>query len=99
KNLSAAGAIATGPRGNCAAGRSAQKGAGVMVVQEFGQLLAQALVALAFVAEDDGSLEQIVLQPLGPLAPQVRGRGAQHPKEAIGVLAVAADTIRCVVHG
>jgi hypothetical protein len=39
----------------------------VVVVQELGQLLAQALVALALMAEDDRTLEQCLLQLRGQL--------------------------------
>src|ERR1700730_6429647 len=48
---------------------SAYRRSRVGVVQEFCQLLAQALVALAFVAEHDRALEQSVLQLVRQLAP------------------------------
>jgi len=44
-----------------------------MIVEEFGQLLAQILVALAFVAENDGPFEQGLLKLLRQVAPKVRG--------------------------
>ena len=51
--------------------RSTRQGASVLVVQELGQLLAQALVALSLVAPDDGALEQGVLQLLRQVAPEI----------------------------
>jgi hypothetical protein len=57
------------------------------------------IVALALVAEDDRPLEQCVLQFLRPVAPQVGG-GAENHEVTIGVLvSVAAEVIRCIVHG
>ena len=55
-----------------------------MVVQKFCQLLAQAFVALALMAEHDGALEQHVLQILRQLAPQIGGGRAENQKIAGG---------------
>jgi hypothetical protein len=49
----------------------------VVVVQEFSQLLAQAFVALALVAENDGAFEQRMLQLLGQVAPEIGSRCAK----------------------
>jgi len=68
-----------------------------MIVEEFGQLLAQAFIALAFVAENDGPFEQGLLQLLRQITPQVRGGCAEDEKVAIRVL-VPGDLIRCSTH-
>jgi hypothetical protein len=52
--------------------------AGMMIVQEFGQLLAQAFVLLALMPEHHGTLEQNVLEILRQLAPEIGGGGAKH---------------------
>jgi hypothetical protein len=64
----------------------------MMIVQKFCQLLSQALVAFAFVAEDDGALEQQVLKLLRQIAPEI-GRGrAKNEKMADGD--IVRDMIR-----
>jgi len=50
----------------------------MMIVQEFGQLLAQALVLLALMAEHDGALKQRILQIVRQLAPKIRGSRAEY---------------------
>jgi hypothetical protein len=65
---------------------SALGGAGVMIVQEFGQLLAQALIALGLVAENDGPFEQGMLQFGRQAAPKVRGRRSEGEKETRGIV-------------
>jgi hypothetical protein len=56
-----------------------------MIVQELGQLLAQALVALALMAEQNGAFEQCLLQLLRQVTPQLRGRGAEREKITGGI--------------
>jgi hypothetical protein len=57
------------------------------VVQEAGQLLAQALVALALVPDHDGVLEQFFLDLGWKLAPQMHGgRADQRCETAVGLL-------------
>src|ERR1051326_7657865 len=56
-----------------------------MIVQEFGQLLAQALVALGLMAEQHGAFEQDLLQLVRQMAPHVRGRRTEREKIARGV--------------
>jgi len=68
-----------------------------MIVEEFGQLLAQAFIALAFVAESDGPFEQGLLQLLWQSAPKVRGGRAEHKKVTVGVV-VPSDVIRRSTH-
>jgi hypothetical protein len=57
----------------------------VMIVQEFGQLLAQTFVAFALMAEQDSTLEQGLLQLLRQIAPQARDRCAEGEKIARGI--------------
>jgi hypothetical protein len=78
---------------------SPRQRAGVVIVKEFSQLLAQTFVALALVPKNDGAFEQGVLQLLGQLAPEI-GRGrAEDQKESVGGLVSAtAAWVRCVVH-
>jgi len=52
--------------------------AGMMVVQEFGQLFAQAFVLLALMPEHYGALEQNVLEIRRQAAPQIGSGGAKH---------------------
>jgi hypothetical protein len=68
-----------------------------MIVEEFGQLLAQAFVLLAFVAEHDGPFEQGLLKFLRQIAPKVRGRRAKDETVTLGV-PVRRDVIRCSAH-
>jgi hypothetical protein len=68
-----------------------------MIVQELGQLLAQAFIALAFVAQNDGAFEQGLLKLLRQIAPKVRGRSAEDEKVTLGVL-VFPDVIRRCIH-
>jgi hypothetical protein len=68
-----------------------------MVVQEFGQLLAQAFVALGFVAQHDGPLEQGVLQLVRQAAPQLRHGGTEDQEVSVGVC-VASYRMCLTVH-
>src|SRR5580700_6726871 len=68
----------------------------MMVVQKFCQLLAQALVAFALMAEHYGALEQNMLQLRRQLAPQLCGGGAENHEIARGN--VVADLIRMLAH-
>ena len=72
-------------------------GPGVMIVEEFGQLLAQAFIPLAFVAEHDGLFEQGLLKLLRQIAPKVRGRRAKDEEVTLGV-PVPRDVIRRSAH-
>jgi hypothetical protein len=56
-----------------------------MIVEEFGQLLAQAFIPLAFVAEHNGPFEQGLLKLLRQIAPKVRGRRAKDEEVPLGV--------------
>jgi len=69
----------------------------VMIVEEFGQLLAQAFIPLAFVAEHDGPFEQGLLKLLRQIAPKVRDRRAKDEEVTLGV-AVPRDIIRRSIH-
>ena len=68
-----------------------------MIVEEFGELLTQAFIALAFVAENDGPFEQGLLELLRQIAPKVRGRRAKDEEVTLGV-AVPRDIIRRSIH-
>ncbi len=57
----------------------------VMIVEEFGQLLAQAFIPLGLVAENDGPFEQGLLKLLRQIAPKLRGRRAEDEKVTLGV--------------
>jgi hypothetical protein len=79
--------------------RSTCHRAGVVIVKEFSQLLAQTFVALALVPKNDGTFEQGVLQILGQVAPEVGRGGAEDQKVSVGGLVSAtADRVRCIVH-
>jgi hypothetical protein len=65
----------------------------VMIVQEFGQLLAQAFILLAFMAEHHRALEQRVLQLLRQMAPEIGGRCSEHTEVTGGVF-VFVDVLR-----
>jgi len=52
----------------------------MMIVEELGQLLAEAFVALAFVPEDHGPFEQGMLKRLRQFAPEVGSRRAKDEK-------------------
>jgi len=69
----------------------------MMVVQELGQLLAQAFVALGLVAEHDRPLEQSLLQRVRQITPQRRGRGTEYKKITAGIV-VSADRIGSTAH-
>jgi hypothetical protein len=69
-------------------------GAGMMIVQEFGQLLAQALVLLALMPEQYGALEQDMLEILRQVAPEIGGGGAKHKQIAGGN--VVDDLVRLI---
>jgi len=60
-------------------------------------LLAQAFIALTFVAENDGPFEQGLLKLLRQIAPKVRRGRAEDEKVTVGVL-VPSDVIRCSTH-
>jgi len=59
-------------------------GPGMMIVEEFCQLLPQALVAFGFVPENNRAFEQGFLQPLGQVAPKVERGGAENEEIALG---------------
>jgi hypothetical protein len=65
-------------------------GARVMIVQEFGQLLAQAFVALASMTEQDCPFEQRLLLLLRQLAPQIGSGRPKRKKKTAAVLVNAA---------
>ena len=67
-----------------------------MVVEKFRQLLAQALVLLALVTVQHGTLELLLLQFLRQFAPQICGGGAEHEKIAPGN--VVDDLVRMFAH-
>jgi hypothetical protein len=70
----------------------------VMIVHESRQLLAQAFVLFALMTEQDGALEQPVLQTLRQFAPQICGGCAKDQKIAGGN--VVDDLIRVMLrHG
>src|SRR5262245_55543452 len=66
----------------------------VVIVQERGQLLAQALVALGLVAEPNGELEQLLLPFLRTLAPQIDCRFAQDLREAFRIVVFGHRALR-----
>jgi hypothetical protein len=66
-----------------------------MIVHEFRQLLAQALVLFALMTKQDGALEQTVLQFLRQFAPKIRGGCAKNQKIAGGD--VVDDLIRVML--
>ncbi len=68
-----------------------------MIVEEFSELLAQAFIALALVAENDSPFEQGLLKLLRQIAPKVRGCGAEDKKVTLGFV-VARDVIRRSTH-
>ena len=57
----------------------------MMIVQKFCQLLAQAFVAFAFVAEHNRPFEQRVLQIMRKLAPEIGGRRSEDKKITCGI--------------
>jgi len=65
-----------------------------MAVEEFGQLLAQAFVALTLVAEKDGSFEQRLLQFLEQMTPKIRGSRAENDEIAVR-FQIVRRAIRC----
>jgi hypothetical protein len=58
----------------------------MMIVQEFRQLLPQAFVTLAAMAEHDGALEQCVLEILRQFAPEIGGRRPENLKITVGAI-------------
>ena len=70
----------------------------MMIVKKFGQLLAQAFVALGLVAENDGAFEQRMLKFLRQIAPEIRGSGSQDEKITRGGV-VPLRLIPCSIHG
>ena len=60
--------------------------ADVMVVEKFGQLLAQAFILLALMAEYDGALEQTMLQIWRQPAPKIGGSRAEHEQITRGYI-------------
>jgi hypothetical protein len=78
---------------------STRQRAGVVIVKEFSQLLAQTFVALALVPKNNGAFEQGVLQLLGQVAPEVgRGRAEDQKVSVGGFVLATTDGIRCIVH-
>jgi hypothetical protein len=66
-------------------------------MQELGQLLAQTLVALALVTDDDRTLEQHVLELLRQGAPKTSGGSAKDEKVTIGRF-LPGNMIRWSIH-
>src|SRR5262249_11935435 len=66
----------------------------VVIVKERGQLLAQTLVALGFVAEPHGALAQLLLPFLRKLAPQIDRGFAQDPREALRTVVLGHGALR-----
>ncbi|HXX03129.1 MAG TPA: hypothetical protein VEJ37_02265 [Xanthobacteraceae bacterium] len=60
----------------------------MVIVEEFGQLLAQAFVALAPVAKYDGALEQGLLKFLRQMTPKFRGGRAEDEKVTVRLVVV-----------
>jgi hypothetical protein len=69
----------------------------MVIVEKFRQWLAQTFVALALIAEDDGTFEQAQLKFLRHIAPKV---GRRCPKdEKITLLSVVASgAMKCLIH-
>ena len=84
--------------GRSAAGRISAEGWGRGGRAGLGQLLAQVLLTLGLVAEDDRAPEQGAWQLLAA-SRQVGGRGAQHKGNGRDFRFRRADLIRCVVDG
>ncbi len=57
-----------------------------MVVEKFCQLLAQAFILLALMAEYDGALEQNMLQIWRQPAPKISGSRAEHEQITRGYI-------------
>ncbi|HMK70304.1 MAG TPA: hypothetical protein VK442_04955 [Xanthobacteraceae bacterium] len=76
---------------------SSAMGARVVIVEEFGQLLAQAFIPLALMAEHDGPFEQGLLKLLRQIAPKVRDRRAKDEEVTLGV-SVPRDVVRRSAH-
>jgi hypothetical protein len=70
--------------------RSWRVGARVMIVKEFGQLLAQAFIALPSMTEQDCPFEQRLLLLLRQPAPQIGGGRPKREKKTAAVLVHAA---------
>jgi hypothetical protein len=66
----------------------------MVVVQEFRQLLPQAFVAFAFVAENDCPFKEGFLQFLREVAPEIERRGAKNQKVAV----IVRRHVRCCAH-
>lgn len=63
----------------------------MVIVQEFGQLLAQAFIALALMAKHDCAFEEQLLKFLRQMAPEIGGGRPKHQKVAVRqVVACAA---------
>src|SRR5690348_1651988 len=69
-------------------------GACVMIMQVLGELLAQALVALAAVTGDDGVLEQSLLHVARQLCPEMHDGAAE--RQRVPVVATAIGVFRHV---
>ena len=70
----------------------------MVVVKKLGQLLAQALVALALVTEDDRPFEQRVLNLLRQVSPEFGG-GRSKNEEVTGGAVSPGGVIRLFLHG
>lgn len=68
--------------------------AGMMIVQEFGELFAQTFVLLALMPEHHGALKKNVLKVLRQPAPEIGGSGAKH-KQITG-WNVVDDVVRLI---
>ena len=58
-------------------------GPGMVIMEEFRQLLSQALVAFGFVTENNRAFEQGFLQLLGQIAPKIERGCAENEKIAL----------------
>jgi hypothetical protein len=68
-----------------------------MIVEEFGQLLAQTFVALAFVSENDRAFKERLLKLLRELTPQVHGSAAENKQIAVSAT-LPGGAIRWLAH-
>lgn len=65
-------------------------------MEKLRQLFAQAFVSLGLVAEQDGALEQVLLNLLWKLAPQVDSRQSHHDHKPLAILGHRCDLVPCV---
>src|SRR3982074_2912130 len=65
-------------------------------MEKLRQLLPQPFGALGLVAEQDGAFEQVLLNLLGKLAPQVDSRLSHHAHKSLAILSHRCDLVPCV---